>query len=117
MVAFCPGCGAKISVDPSPDRPDVQCPRCRSAFSTAGLKPAADAPPPRFRKKKQGGGKLGGVLLLAGVLLALAGGTAGVLYFTGAFGRRTITSGSTTSPGSPPAVPVWQEYVNQDGKF
>jgi hypothetical protein len=117
MVVFCPGCGAKISVDPAPARPDVRFPRCQSAFSTAGLKPAADAPPPRRFRKKKNGGSGAGVGAFAVVLLLLAGGAWAVWYFADGFGRRTIRSGSTTDPGRPPAAPEWHEYVNADGKF
>jgi hypothetical protein len=120
MVVFCPGCGAKISAWPGPDNPDVQCPRCHSSFSTAGLKPAADAPPPRrFRKKTSGGSQLAGALILLAVLTMLGVGTAAVLYVTGAFGRGSSGSAGAPVPSglkSAPA-PVWQEYVNPEGKF
>ena len=58
MVVFCPGCGAKISVQPETPGGDVQCPRCHSTFPTAGVKSATDVPPPkRFRPKKAGRSK------------------------------------------------------------
>src|SRR4051812_20254015 len=81
MVVYCPGCGAKISAQPTPDNPEVRCPRCQSTFNVEGVKPSPQAPPaPRLRKKKTGGGTGVGVLILVLVLLVLGGGTAGVLY-------------------------------------
>ncbi|HEY1378475.1 MAG TPA: hypothetical protein VGF55_16875 [Gemmataceae bacterium] len=118
MVIFCPGCGAKISAEPTTPGGDVECPRCHSRFSTAGIKSAADAPPPkRFRPKKAGRGKLAGVLIALAVLLVLAGGAAAVLYFTGAFGRWFGTSGNVTGGSAGPVQPTWQEYANAEGRF
>jgi hypothetical protein len=120
MVVFCPGCGAKISAEPRPGATTVTCPRCRSTFSTAGLKSAPDAPAPqRFRKKKSPRGKLAGVGILLLVLLLLGGGTAAVLYFTGLLGRWTGSAGGVSGPGGTPTAtaPTWLDYVSAEGKF
>jgi hypothetical protein len=117
MIVFCPGCGSRISVQPATPGGDVECPRCHSTFSTAGLKDAAGAPPPkRFRPKKAGRSKLAtfGIAIL--VLLILAGGTAGVLYFTGVLGPKP-GGGTGLSSATTPAQPTWSEYTNAEGRF
>jgi hypothetical protein len=111
MVVFCPGCGSRISVQPEAPGGAVQCPRCQSTFSTAGLKSADDLPQPkRFRPKTAGRGKLGGVLITLAVLFVLGGGTAAALYFTGVIGSRAATSGSAFQTH-------WQTYANPEGLF
>ncbi len=121
MVVFCPGCGAKISVATDPADPagkSVECPKCHSRFSTAGVKPTADGPPPKKLRKKKPGSRLTGCLILLLVVLVLGGGTAAVLYFTGYLDRFTGRPPSVkTGPGPATAQPAWQEYVNQEGKF
>jgi hypothetical protein len=112
MIVFCPSCGSRISVEPASPGGEVTCPRCRSKFSTGGLKPADNAPPPRrFKAKKAGGGKLAGVLIGLIVLLVLGGGAAG-LYYGGVFGRHA--AGTAKSPAAPP---VWQPFTSVDGRF
>src|SRR5262245_39532116 len=105
MVVYCPGCGAKISVATDPAEPagtGVECPKCPSRFSTAGVKAPTDEPPPpkKFRKKKPGS-RLAGLFILLLVLLVLGGGAAAVLYLTG-YWDRFISRPSlvTTGPGS-----------------
>jgi hypothetical protein len=125
MVVYCPGCGAKIDALPSPNNPYVQCPRCQSKFSTAGVKAAPDAPPrPALRKKKKPGrGKFVGVFIFLLVLLVLGGGTAGVLYYTGAFGPRSSGSSSIsegtakTGPSGKVVTDGWKELAPSEAKF
>src|SRR4051812_31670592 len=88
MVVFCPGCGSRISAEPASPGGTVECPRCHSTFPTAGVKEAGDAPPPRrFKPKKAGRNKLATFGIVLAVLLVVGGGAAGVLYYTGMFGR------------------------------
>lgn len=115
MVVFCPGCGSKISVQPVTPGGDVECPRCHSHFSTAGIKDATDAlQPKRFKPKKAGGGKRGGVLIALVVVLLVGGGTVGALWFFGWlpnwFGGRAGSTGTVTGL-------TWQEYSNSEGRF
>jgi hypothetical protein len=112
MVVFCPGCGSKISAEPQSPGGAVECPRCHSTFSTGGLKSADDAPPPpkRFKPKKKGGSKVGVVLIVLLILILLGGGTAGMLWYTGVIGNRTMTSGTGKQPD-------WTEYTNAGGRF
>jgi len=118
MIVFCPGCGSRISVQPATPGGDVECPRCHSTFSTAGLKEApVDAQPPKkFKAKKSGRSRWVGVGIVLLVLLVLGGGAAGVLYFTGTLGR---WFGGTTGPITMGTTkqPTWQEYVNPEGRF
>jgi hypothetical protein len=125
MVVYCPGCGAKISAQPTPDNASVSCPRCQSTFTVEGVKASPAAPPvPRLRKKKVGSGRFVGVLIFLIVLLVLGGGTAGVLYYMGVIGSRTPSSSGTTAtnlrptnPGSAAALTGWKDFENSEAKF
>jgi hypothetical protein len=112
MIVFCPSCGSRISVEPAAPGGDVTCPRCRSQFSTGGLKPADNVRPTRrFKSKKAGGGKIAGALFVLVVLLVVGGGAAG-LYYGGVFARH---AGGTSKSGAAP--PSWQEFTSADGRF
>jgi hypothetical protein len=122
MVIFCPGCGAKISAQPTPDSPDVQCPRCKSTFNVDGVKATATAAPPRVRKKKASGGKAAGVLIFVLVLALLGGGTAGVLYLAGVIGSHSSPGPAVKAPvsssGSTATVTAgWKDFENSEAKF
>jgi hypothetical protein len=126
MKVFCPGCGAKIDVQPAPGDTDVQCPRCHSTFSTEGIKaaPADPAPRPAFRKKKKPGGRFVGALIFVVVLLVLGGGTAAVLYFTGVFRplhtEATSTASNSAKTGGTGSVAVpenWKPFESSEAKF
>jgi hypothetical protein len=118
MIVYCPGCGAKISAQPTPENPQAQCPRCQSTFNVEGVKPTSAAPPaPRLRKKKASGGKGVGVLIVVLVLLVLGGGTAGVLYYTGVIGPRSEGNARPSNPGSAAVPTGWQEFENSEAKF
>jgi hypothetical protein len=116
MVVFCPSCGSKISVEPARPGGNVECPRCKSTFATAGLKSAADAPPPkRFRPKNPNRRKLGGVLIVTALLLIFGGAAAG-LYYSGLFRSRSsnTTIGGTGSGSDSSTRPGWKYFESSE---
>jgi hypothetical protein len=115
MVVFCPGCGSKISVQPATPGGAVECPRCRSSFPTAGLKPADDLPQPRrFRPKKPGRGRPWIAALI--LILLLGGATGAILYAVGILHWPGSTPSSELGTRSHPknAKPGWTEFESSE---
>lgn len=118
MIVFCPGCGSKISVAANSPGGEVNCPSCKSNFSTAGVKSAADAAPPRrFRPKKSGNKVVARVAIAVSVLLVALGGATAILYYTGHISRWIPANVAGSLSGAISGGPSWHEYTSTEGRF
>ena len=118
MIVFCPGCGTRISANPSPleTNPTVTCPKCKSQFATSGVNASANLAEPKRKlkpKKKENGARnrhhdlrfrdrRGGRRLRAA-------------FYWGLFGKSSAShaGGAITTHGAT----EWHEFTSADGKF
>lgn len=118
MIVFCPGCGSKISVAANSPGGEVNCPSCKSTFSTAGVKSAANAAAPRrFRPKKSGNKGWTRLAIAMSILLVSLGGATAILYYTGHLNRWIPTNVASSLGGALSGGASWHEYTSTEGKF
>ena len=117
MIVFCPGCGTRISANPSPleNNPTVTCPKCKSQFATGGVNATATlAEPKRKLKPKKKGSGVGLGILIGVFAIALSAAARGP-HTIGAFQRTSSSnSGGVITKSS---STEWQEYSSAEGKF
>jgi hypothetical protein len=118
MIVFCPGCGTRISANPSPleNNPTVTCPKCKSQFATGGVNAKATVAEPKRKLKPKKKGNGAGLGILIGVFaIAVVGGGAWAAYYWGLFSRTSSSnSGGVVTKSS---STEWREYSSAEGKF
>jgi hypothetical protein len=117
MIVFCPGCGTRISANPSPldNNPTVTCPKCKSQFATGGVNATATLAEPKRKLKPKKKGSGAGLGILIGVFaIAVVGGGAWAAYYWGLFGKSSPHSGGAITTHS---STEWHEFTSAEGKF
>jgi len=118
MIVFCPGCGTRISANPSPleTNPTVTCPKCKSQFATSGVNASANLAEPKRKlkpKKKENGAAI--AIVICVFAIAVVGGGAWAAFYWGLFGKSSAphAGGAITTHGAT----EWHEFTSADGKF
>ena len=118
MIVFCPGCGTRISANPSPleTNPTVTCPKCKSQFATGGVNASANLAEPKrkLKPKKKGSGAGIGILIGVFAIALLAVGVWAGFHW-GLFGKSSAAnSGDVVIKSS---STEWREFPSAEGRF